>query len=335
MAERSHNPYGTYEILPDEELGRNKLLKPTGVPIGGMLPHLKKVCKAALGPHWKSCDGHGFNDRCSQFHGPHSSNMPEWSERDPGSGIGFDGASALCASRKRTTPEASHADNTRVYVECECMWPRPVAVALCFIALSGCASVPYPYYKGQIAATKPISEDELSSPYCSRVATNADSYSQLSLGFGIALGILAGAAVVAGSAMGPDTTDGADWAARNRNALVIGAGGLLSVPTAVLLMRSKDGSRASAQATLALTKETESERMAACLRARAELVDSRSAAADAAAVGGGLENHDEFESRNAAAAAAADAAAGAPPVAGAPPDSPPRPPAPQVVPPSE
>jgi hypothetical protein len=162
----------------------------------------------------------------------------------------------------------------------------PVTFLLVATIGIGCHSIPYPRYPGEEykIGDKKITQEkaEKADAYCSRVATNADATSQLELGFGIFLGLVAGAAVITGSAIGPDTSSDANWAEKNRNALILGSGGLLSVPTTILLMRSKDASRASARATEALTNTGEDERMNACLKARAELVGARGVAADVA-----------------------------------------------------
>ncbi len=152
------------------------------------------------------------------------------------------------------------------------------AIALVPAMITGCSAIAFPYYKGQVVGGETKTENETSYAYCSRVATAADSTSQTELGFGIVGGMLAGAAILVGSAMGPGAST--NWVDKNRNVLVLGAGGLLTIPTTVVLMRSKDASRASASASEALALDTENERMGACLRARAELVDARGQAAD-------------------------------------------------------
>jgi len=116
---------------------------------------------------------------------------------------------------------------------------------------TGCAAAPVPYLKGQKDANDVIG------------------------------GILAGAAAIAESAMGPDTSTNANWGAKNRNALVLEAAGILAVPTTILLMRSRDANTASAEAGAARALDKD-EALVKCLEARKDLVNSRSAAADVA-----------------------------------------------------
>jgi len=148
---------------------------------------------------------------------------------------------------------------------------------------TGCASTVVPYLKGQNApADSGVVVDsngnETGRSFCSRVSTTADDRSQRYLVPGILLSVVASAALVAGAAMGPDTSPEANWAARNRNTLVLGAGGILAVPSTLLLMRSRDTSTASATAGQAMGLEDD-KAMSQCLQARADLVNARGALA--------------------------------------------------------
>lgn len=147
----------------------------------------------------------------------------------------------------------------------------------------GCRSIPIPY---GVRDTSAVEEGFLNPPetgveYCRRLARTADHKGQIFLGLGIAMGIVAAGAAVAGAAMGPDTSADANWAAKNRNALVVASGGILGIPTTILLMRSKDASNASGAASSAIGKE-DGAAMDACLKARADWANARGAAADAA-----------------------------------------------------
>jgi hypothetical protein len=126
-----------------------------------------------------------------------------------------------------------------------------------------------------------LNPPETGVEYCRRLARTADHKGQIFLGLGIAMGIVAAGAAVAGAAMGPDTSADANWAAKNRNALVVASGGILGIPTTILLMRSKDASNASGAASSGIGKE-DGAAMEACLKARADWANARGAAADVA-----------------------------------------------------
>jgi hypothetical protein len=143
------------------------------------------------------------------------------------------------------------------------------------ILLSGCVPAAVPILKGQHG----WAEDESGRHYCSQVATNADKSAQRYLGTGIVMSLAAGGAIIAGTAMGPDTSNDANWAAKNRNTLVLGTGGILAIPATVLLMRSRDASTASAAAGQAMGLDN-NKALNQCLQARSDLVNARSAIAD-------------------------------------------------------
>ena len=146
----------------------------------------------------------------------------------------------------------------------------------------GCRSIVVPF----VARDTNRIEDSLNPPetgeeYCSRLAKIADARGQAMLGAGIVMGIIATGAAIVGGAMGPDTSTDATWVEKNRNSLVVASGGLLAIPTTLLLMRSKNASSASSAARLA-RRSDERNSMDACLKASTEWSDSRGAAADTA-----------------------------------------------------
>jgi hypothetical protein len=121
--------------------------------------------------------------------------------------------------------------------------------------------------------------DESSKSYCQRLSYKSDTKAKKYLVTGIITGIIASGAVITGTAVGPNTSDGANWAEKSRNALIISAGGVLALPATLFLMRSKDSNSASAKSGQAMGLEEE-KAMSTCLEARAELVNDRSALAD-------------------------------------------------------
>lgn len=155
-------------------------------------------------------------------------------------------------------------------------WRSWSAITAC-VFVAGCADV-IPYHLGDKGWKG--AKDESADQYCSRLALAADSAAQAQLGFGIVLSVFAGSAIVTGAAIGPDTSMGANWAAKNRNTMILASGGLLAVPATILLMRSKDTSKASGAGALALSGATDADKWRACLQARSDLATDRSAEAD-------------------------------------------------------
>lgn len=148
---------------------------------------------------------------------------------------------------------------------------------------SGCRSVAVPYLQGDTGGGTTWNKDETPKQYCRRLTADADSFAQSELGWGIVMGLLAGGLAVTGAAIGPDTDASANWAARNRNTLVLGLGALLVLPATLLLTRSKDANSASATAGQALGGTDDADMLRQCLAARSALVNSRSELADVAA----------------------------------------------------
>ncbi|HRI67126.1 MAG TPA: hypothetical protein PK156_22935 [Polyangium sp.] len=161
------------------------------------------------------------------------------------------------------------------------MMKRTLPLMLIGISLLGCGNTPLPIVTSQKDAQNKVSyEMENGHQYCRKLSEHSDDAALTMLGFGIVGTVLASAAVIAGSAMGPDTSADANWAQRNRNSLVLGAGGLLAVPTTVLLTRSSAGNTASADAGAAMALDKENEALKKCLEVRQQHVASRNAAVD-------------------------------------------------------
>ena len=123
--------------------------------------------------------------------------------------------------------------------------------------------------------------EEVGHDYCGRLASTADNVSQKELGVGIAATVLGGGAAIAGTAMGPgSSTD--NWAARNRNTLVLGGGAALGLLGTLLVQRGMDASNASASASTALGQADGEAAMVDCLSARSVWVLGRGEAASGA-----------------------------------------------------
>lgn len=158
------------------------------------------------------------------------------------------------------------------------------------VVFSGCRAVAYPEVtriRGKDGRTAFI-EHEHGYEYCSDIATNADAFSQYQLLGAVALTVAAGAAVIAGTAMGPkeddDTTDTErpNWVEKNRNVLVVSSGGLLALPISVLVARARSASEANRVATRARVLEPD-DALKRCLEARAIYVGDRGDVADVVA----------------------------------------------------
>jgi hypothetical protein len=156
---------------------------------------------------------------------------------------------------------------------------RRRAIALALVLSSGCSGITLPYLKGQTPprATSPLRHDERAEVYCQRIARSADRSAQVNLGLGIVTALAAAGSLAVGAIVGPDPASDANWAQRNRNMLILSAGGLLAIPATILLMRSRDASTASAVAGKAMFDD---DAMLKCLAARSELAGARSAIAD-------------------------------------------------------
>lgn len=167
----------------------------------------------------------------------------------------------------------------------KCRRFRVAVVCLCLAYGSGC-SIATPYLKptktsaGRVVWSE--NRPEYGVEYCQRLAVNADATSQKELAAGIILGLIASGLAIAGAAMGPGASDA--WVDRNRNALALGLGGILAVPTTIVLMRSKDASRASAAAGRGMALE-DGEAMKECLRVRGDWAGARAEAAEYAKSG--------------------------------------------------
>lgn len=165
---------------------------------------------------------------------------------------------------------------------------------LAMLFIVGCHSAPVPYYANDIIpkdyyaegiptkadANKKFSDKEAGTKYCQRVATNADIRSQHYLFWGILGSVLASGAVLAGTAMGPDDDDDANWAQKNRNSIVLGSGALVAIPSTVFLMLSKNNAEASAGATAGLAESDDDSAKKMCIAARNRMVRSRIDVAD-------------------------------------------------------
>lgn len=153
-------------------------------------------------------------------------------------------------------------------------------VIICCLFFSGCQYTTMPYLKGN--PRKADTTDESGKSYCRRLADSTDATARANLTWGIILAIISGGGILAGSIMGPDTSDNANWAEQNRNAITIGVAGLLVLPATLLLMRSTHMSSASAEAGKAMSLGSDSEMMARCLVVRAKLLTDRNALAELA-----------------------------------------------------
>jgi hypothetical protein len=85
---------------------------------------------------------------------------------------------------------------------------------------------------------------------------------------------------VVGAAIGPDNDDDANWAQRNRNTLILAGGGILSVPATIMLKRSADAAKASAEAGSNVSARDDPAALDKCKEARAYLVSARGQSAD-------------------------------------------------------
>ncbi len=148
-------------------------------------------------------------------------------------------------------------------------------VASCVVAATvvGCRAAPMPYLNENPAKA------ETGREYCSRLAEAADRKGLSEFGWGVTLSVLGGSAVLAGTAMGPGRQD-ADWPARNRNTLTLGAGAALTLLGTILLTRSGDASTASGSASVAMNR-TDADAMRDCLDLRAAWVGGRGASVGA------------------------------------------------------
>ena len=88
--------------------------------------------------------------------------------------------------------------------------------------------------------------------FCSDLARQSEKDSIAYLTTGILTTIVAGALVATGAVVGPDTDPNGNWAQRNRNFLIAGAGALPALPSALLLTASKAASEASGAAAVPL-----------------------------------------------------------------------------------
>ena len=150
---------------------------------------------------------------------------------------------------------------------------RALLVSLC---LSGCTTAPFPGLKGGAGASGPREEDQSAESYCRDLAVVTDRHGRNFLAWGIVGGVVASGLAIAGASMGAG--DG-NWAEENRNALVIGAGGVVAVPTTLLLTRAKNASDASGLAAKSMFDDDAYEK---CLAARASYSSSRGVVAQAA-----------------------------------------------------
>lgn len=152
-------------------------------------------------------------------------------------------------------------------------------MALLGIGLMGCVDA-LPFRKGDYFKG-PLPDPQSGKDYCMGLSAATDHAAQVDLSFGIIAALAASAGIVAGGLMGPDTSSNANWVAKNRNAITIGSGALLAVPATILIMRSKDNSKASAAASNALAPDFDGDQaMKQCLGVRADLVNARNNIAD-------------------------------------------------------
>lgn len=150
------------------------------------------------------------------------------------------------------------------------------------IGLMGCADA-LPFKKGD-PFNGHLKDPQSGKDYCMGLSAATDKAAQIYLAFGIISALAAGGGIIAGGLMGPDTSSNANWVAKNRNAITIGSGALLAVPATILIMRSKDNSKASAAASNALAPDfDDAQAMKQCLDARADLVNARNNIADVVA----------------------------------------------------
>ncbi len=132
------------------------------------------------------------------------------------------------------------------------------------VFLMGCATS-LPPYNSTLPGKK----------FCHDLAQQTDRSSTAYLATGILSTIAAAGLVVAGTAMGPDTSPDANWAQVNRNSLTVAAGSLMVLPATLLLMRSQSVSEASAAAGSALGAQSDDDARSQCLEIRAKSIRAR------------------------------------------------------------
>ena len=132
------------------------------------------------------------------------------------------------------------------------------------VFLMGCATA-LPQYEPTLPGKK----------FCHDLAKQSDRDSITYLTTGILFTIAAAGLVVAGTAMGPDTSPTANWAQINRNSLTVAGGSLLVLPATLLLLRSQAASEASAAAGSAMGVMGDDDARGKCLEIRAKSIRAR------------------------------------------------------------
>ncbi len=154
---------------------------------------------------------------------------------------------------------------------------RYVPFFLAALSVAGCGTLPLPASKGDPQGKSGTwGEDQSAKSYCKELANVADKKGQKFLGLGIVGGIVASGLAVAGASMGAGT---GNWAAENRNALVIGSGAVVAVPTTVFLTRARDASGTSGAASAVMLDDDAYKK---CLAARSGYSMGRGAVATSA-----------------------------------------------------
>lgn len=143
----------------------------------------------------------------------------------------------------------------------------------------------------QVGCFKPIPLYPFSPPngnkqtigriYCQTLNKDANDASAQYLTLAIATTMLSASAIIVGAVVGPDTSEGANWVQRNRNTMIVGAGGLLAIPSTVFYFGQNRAANTSATAAKSMAIIDDELAYRTCVTAKADWISSRNQTADA------------------------------------------------------